>query len=147
MTQKEFNFYFQMKGINLSRTKLSDDGAAILSTCMQNIEVINISECELTTNGIQSISKAIEQRRVQVLTLLSLTVNIWMDQKFMNRIGGSAKMQSRSSKIYSILKCYLDRLTRLLILIYFYFSLCLQIEANTILKKINSTYLKSCLFG
>ena len=66
MTQIEFEFYFQMKGIDLSRTKLNDDKAAILSTCLQNVEVLNVSECELTANGIQSIANAIVQRRAQV---------------------------------------------------------------------------------
>ena len=45
---------------------LDDDMAASLSACVHNIEVLNIGECELTTNGIQCIAKAIEQRSTPV---------------------------------------------------------------------------------
>ena len=65
-----------MKEVNLCRTKLSDDKAAILSSCLQNVEVLNVSECELTTNGIQCIAKAIKQKNepVGLLTHLSLKI-------------------------------------------------------------------------
>ena len=55
-----------MKEVDLNETNLDDDMAALFSTCMQNIEVLNISKCELTTNGIQCIAKAIEQRSTPV---------------------------------------------------------------------------------
>ena len=81
-----------MKGIDLSRTKLNDDKAASLSTCLHNVKVLNVSECDLTNNGIQSIAKAIEQKRTQVLTLLSRTIESSNESKFINMIGGSAKI-------------------------------------------------------
>ena len=59
-----------MKEVNLSGTNLDDEKAAILSTCLHNVEVLNVSECELTTNGIHCIAKAIEQKSAQVLTFL-----------------------------------------------------------------------------
>ena len=55
-----------MKEINLNKTNLFDDKAAILSACLQNIEVLNISDCKLKTNGIQRIAKVIEQSNTPV---------------------------------------------------------------------------------
>ena len=52
--------------MDVSGTNLDDEKAASLSTCVPNIEVLKISKCELTTNGIQSIVKAIEQRSTPV---------------------------------------------------------------------------------
>ena len=45
---------------------MDDDKAASLAACVHNIEVLNISECNLTTNGIQCIAEAIEQRSTPV---------------------------------------------------------------------------------
>ena len=62
-----------MKEVDLSGAKLDDEKAAILSTCLQNVEVLNVSKCELTTNGIQCIAEAIEQKSAQVLILYNST--------------------------------------------------------------------------
>ena len=55
-----------MKEVDLSGINLDDDKAASLAACVHNIEVLNISDCKLTTNGIQCIAEAIEQRSTPV---------------------------------------------------------------------------------
>ena len=64
-----------MKEVDLSGTNLDDEKAAILSTCLHNVEVLNVSKCELTTNGIQCIAKAIKQKNAQVLAFVSLPIS------------------------------------------------------------------------
>ena len=64
-----------MKEVDLSGTNLDDEKAAILSTCLHNVEVLNVSKCELTANGIQYIAKAIEQKNAQVLAFVSLPIS------------------------------------------------------------------------
>jgi len=43
----------------LNNNKLDEDRVAILSTCLHNIEVLNIKACQLTTREIENISAAI----------------------------------------------------------------------------------------
>ena len=59
-----------MKKVDLSGTNLDDEKVAILSTCIHNVEVLNVSKCELTTNGLQCIAKAIELKSAEVPTFL-----------------------------------------------------------------------------
>ena len=60
-----------MKEVDLSGTHFDDEIAAILSTCVHNIEVLNVSECKLTTNEIECIANAITQRSTPVSNQLS----------------------------------------------------------------------------
>ena len=55
-------FNFQIKEVDLSGANLDDQKAAIFSTCLHNIEVLNVSECELTAHGIMCIARAIGRR-------------------------------------------------------------------------------------
>ena len=59
-------FWFQIKEIGLSGINFDDEKAAKFSTCVHNIEVLNVSECELTNNGIDYIANAIKLRNTPV---------------------------------------------------------------------------------
>ncbi|XP_076814446.1 uncharacterized protein LOC143460723 [Clavelina lepadiformis] len=50
-----------MKKLNISGNNLGDDGASHISTCLSNIEVLDIGECKISASGIKSISDAISK--------------------------------------------------------------------------------------
>ena len=51
-----------MKMLKLRRNKLDDDKAASLSTCVHNVDELNLQDCELTTRGVKKLSNAIKLR-------------------------------------------------------------------------------------
>jgi len=51
-----------MVKVDLSAITLSDDKTVILSSCMHNIDELNVSGCELTTRGIENIAAGIQKR-------------------------------------------------------------------------------------
>ena len=57
--------------------------STIISKCLHNVEMLKVSECELTTNGIKCIAVAIEQRIKPVLTILSRKSSDKVKQKML----------------------------------------------------------------
>jgi len=55
-----------MKEVNLSDNKLDVDMTAILSTCLPNIDELNVRNCQLNAIGIENISHAIRQKTIPV---------------------------------------------------------------------------------
>jgi len=51
-----------MTRFNLGSTDVDDEKARIFSTCIHNIEMLDVSECQMTPSGFMSICKAIKQR-------------------------------------------------------------------------------------
>ena len=50
-----------MKKFSVNKNKLSDDKAKIISMCVNNVEELDVSGCQLTTKGIEYICNAIKQ--------------------------------------------------------------------------------------
>ena len=53
-----------MKKLNLSGNELDDETADVLSTCLFNIEVLNIGNCLMTKRGLEKICEAIRKASV-----------------------------------------------------------------------------------
>ena len=49
-----------MVKLDLSLNSLTDTSAAVLSTCLHNIQELNVSYCSLKLNGIECISNEIK---------------------------------------------------------------------------------------
>ena len=69
---------FQIKKVDFGGDRIfndnviTDDSSAILSTCLQNIEELNIAGCKLTTRGIVNICNGIKRLSVPVREILLL---------------------------------------------------------------------------
>ena len=64
--------HFQIRKVDfvgggfLNNTMITDDSAAIISTCLQNIEELNVAGCHLSKRGIVSICNGIKGLSVPV---------------------------------------------------------------------------------
>ena len=74
-----------MKKVDLSGANLDDQKAAFFSTCVHNIEVLNVSECKLTAYGIMCIAGAIGQRSKPVNNNKVLNCCQMFQQSFTNK--------------------------------------------------------------
>ena len=55
-----------MKNVDLGNNVLKDDSVAAISTCLHNIEELNLMFCQLTARGIEIRSGAIKRLHVPV---------------------------------------------------------------------------------
>ena len=55
-----------MKSLNLNGNEIGDEGAKCLSTCIHNIDELEIAKCDITKLGIESLSKAIQKKILPV---------------------------------------------------------------------------------
>ena len=61
-----------MKNVNLDGNVLKDDSVANISTCLHNIEELNLPRCQLTARGTEILSDAIKRLHVPVRGILWL---------------------------------------------------------------------------
>ena len=55
-----------LKKLNLSGTSIGNKGAVALSSCLHNIEELILSDCEIYSEGVQSLVKAVEKLRAPI---------------------------------------------------------------------------------
>jgi len=55
-----------LKKLDISFNKLTDENAELISSCVHNIEELDISGCQLTTCGLEKICSGIRQRNFRV---------------------------------------------------------------------------------
>jgi len=56
-----------MKKFNLRFNKLTEEGkAATLSSCLHQLDVLDVTGCQLTTRGIKQLTTVIRQRSTPV---------------------------------------------------------------------------------
>ena len=55
-----------MSKLDLGWNRVDDDAADCLSSCIHNLEELDLSDCQLTTRGIKQLSNAIKSRSYRV---------------------------------------------------------------------------------
>ncbi|CAK8689295.1 unnamed protein product [Clavelina lepadiformis] len=50
-----------MKNLDLGFNQIGDEGMEAMSTCLNNIELLNVAHCGMTTIGVQSLCTAVDQ--------------------------------------------------------------------------------------
>ena len=54
-------FFFQMKKVDFSGNKLDEERAVILSSCLHNVNELDLQNCEYSTKTLKTISSAISK--------------------------------------------------------------------------------------
>ena len=54
-------FYFQMKKVDFKNNELDDEKADILSSCLHNVNELDLQNCKFSTKALKTISSAISK--------------------------------------------------------------------------------------
>ena len=63
-----------MLSLDLSRNKIGNEGAAILSTCLNNVKQLILEHCDITAPGVEIISNKIRELDEPVIVFLNIII-------------------------------------------------------------------------